>query len=72
MNRTSEFFQEIEHPEVPWRTYQLHVPVFYFDTMLISVSFLAATERVKSILPSKPRFDTWPKVIHDTAFEGRR
>ncbi len=75
MNRSSEFFQEIEHPEVPWRTYQLHVPVFYFDTMLMSVSFLAPTERVKAILPSRRlypyRITPWHSLVTITAYMYR-
>jgi len=53
MSKTSTFFAEIEHSEVPWRSYQLHVPVFYYDTMSLSVYLLAPTERIKTILPSK-------------------
>ena len=64
-----DFFQEVEHSPVPWRQYQLHVPLFYQDIRFISVSILAPLENIRSILPSqrlKPWFswpfssDTWP------------
>jgi hypothetical protein len=75
MNRTSDFFQEIEHPEVPWRTYQLHVPVFYPDMMLMTVSFLAPTERIKAILPSKRlhpyRITPWHSLVSISAYMYR-
>ena len=75
MNRTSEFFSEIEHPEVPWRTYQLHVPVFYYDFMLMSVAYLVPTERVKAVLPSSRlhpyRITPWHSMVSITAYMYR-
>ena len=48
-----DFFAEIEHTEVSWRQHELHVPVFYQDIRLMSVSILAPIERVAAILPSE-------------------
>ncbi len=50
--RDSEFYQEIEHPEVPWGESSIHVPVFYYDSMSLNVYFLASREKLKSLMPS--------------------
>jgi len=50
---TNDFYQEIEHTPVPWREYLLHVPLFYQDIMLMTVTILAPTEKIKAILPSQ-------------------
>ena len=72
---TSDFFQEIEHTAVPWRQYQLYVPVFYQDIRFMSVSVLAPIEGIKAILPSrrmKPyRITPWHGAISITAYEYR-
>jgi hypothetical protein len=72
---TDDFFQEIEHIAVPWRQYELHVPVFYQDLMFMSVSFLASIHRIKLLLPSermKPyRITPWHGVVSVTAYEYR-
>ena len=48
----NDFFKEITHEPVPWREYELHVPVFYQDTMLMSLSLLVPTEELRNLLPS--------------------
>lgn len=72
---TDEFFREIEHTPVPWRRYQLHVPVFYQDIGFMSVSLLARTGKVRTVLPSirmKPyRITPWHSVITITTYEYR-
>jgi hypothetical protein len=73
---TEDFFQEIEHSEVPWKQYQLHVPVFYPDIMLMTVSILAPLESVKKLLPStrlKPyRLSPWHSTISITTYQYRQ
>jgi hypothetical protein len=70
-----EFFREIEHPEVPWKEYTLHVPVFYPDIRFMSASFLAPLEKIRAILPSermKPyRITPWHSTVSVTAYEYR-
>ena len=44
----NDFYQEIEHTPVPWRQHQLHVPLFYREIMLMTVSILAPVERIES------------------------
>jgi len=72
---TKDFYQEIEHTPVPWRDYQLYVPLFYQDIMLMTVTFLASTERIKAILPStrmKPyRITPWQSTLSITAYQYR-
>ena len=72
---TNGFFQEIEHTAVPWRQYQLHVPVFYQDIRFMSMSILAPVERIRAILPSermKPyRVTPWHGAISVTVYEHR-
>lgn len=47
------FFQEVEHTPVQWRQYQLHVPLFYRDIRLMSLSVMAPADKVKALLPSR-------------------
>jgi hypothetical protein len=72
---THDFFAEVEHPSVPWRQYQLHVPVFYQDLTFISASFLVSTAQIDAILPSprlKPyRITPWHSVLSVTAYAYR-
>jgi hypothetical protein len=72
---TGDFFQEIEHTAVPWGQYQLHVPVFYYDVMFMSVSILAPLDKIRALLPSnrlKPyRITPWQGALSITAYEYR-
>lgn len=72
---TKDFFQEIEHTAVPWRQYQLYVPVFYQDIMFMSVSVLAPIEGIRTILPSRRlnpyRITPWHGAISIAAYEYR-
>jgi hypothetical protein len=72
---TDVFFHEIEHTAVPWRQYELHVPVFYQDFMFMSVSVLASIQRINALLPSKRmkpyRITPWHGAISITAYEYR-
>lgn len=69
---TNDFFREIEHAEVPWRDYKLHVPVFYPDIMFMTASILAPLEGIRAILPStrlKPyRITPWHGAVSLTAY----
>lgn len=71
----NDFFQEIEHTPVPWKQYQLYVPVFYQDIMFLSISILASLERIHAILPSrrlKPyRITPWHGALSITAYQYR-
>ena len=66
------FFKEIEHVEVPWKSYRLHVPIFYYDILFLSVSILAPTARVKALLPSKRlhpyRISPWHSLVTITTY----
>ena len=53
---SSDFFAGIAHPEVPWRNYTLHVPVFYPDFMSLSLTALVPLAKIKALLPSKRIF----------------
>jgi len=72
---TDVFFHEIEHTAVPWRQYELHVPVFYQDFMFMSVSVLASIQRINALLPSKRmkpyRITPWHGAISITAYQYR-
>jgi hypothetical protein len=72
---TNDFFQEIEHSPVPWRQYQLHVPVFYQDIRFMSISVLVPTGKIKTLLPSKRmkpyRLTPWHSVLTITTYEYR-
>jgi len=69
---TNDFFREIEHPEVPWREYLLHVPVFYPDIRMMTASFLAPLDRIRALLPStrlKPyRVTPWHGIASVTCY----
>jgi hypothetical protein len=72
---TDDFFREIEHPAVPWKQYELHVPVFYQDIMFMSVSLMAPLQRIDALLPSKRlkpyRITPWHGAISITAYQYR-
>jgi len=72
---TNDFYQEIEHTPVPWRQYELHVPLFYPDIMFMNMSILAPTENVRSVLPSKRlkpyRITPWLSALSITAYQYR-
>jgi len=72
---TNDFYQEIEHTPVSWREYQLHVPLFYQDIRLMTMTILASTERIKAILPSKRmkpyRITPWQSTISITTYQYR-
>ena len=70
-----DFYNEIEHTQVPWRQYQLYVPLFYRDIMLMTASILVPIENINSILPSnrmKPyRVAPGKTVLTVTAYQYR-
>jgi hypothetical protein len=72
---TSDFFKEIAHEPVPWREYELHVPVFYPNIRLMTVSILASRDGIRDLLPSprfKPyRITPWHSVLSITAYQYR-
>jgi len=71
----NDFFQEIAHEPVPWREYELHVPVFYPNIRLMTVSILAPLESIRNLLPSprlKPyRITPWHSTLSITAYQYR-
>lgn len=73
--RQEEFFQQIEHVEVPWGSKTIFFPVFYYDVATLSVQFLAPIARIKQLLPSsrlKPlRITPWHCVVSISALEYR-
>jgi hypothetical protein len=72
---TNDFFQEIEHSPVPWRQYQLYVPLFYQEIKFMSVSMLAPLEKIRAVLPSKRmkpyRITPWHSTLSITAYQYR-
>jgi hypothetical protein len=72
---TNDFYQEIEHTPVPWRQYELHVPLFYPDIMFMNMSILAPTENVRAVLPSKRlkpyRITPWQSALSITTYQYR-
>jgi hypothetical protein len=75
MREQDTFFREIEHVQVPWKSRQLFVPVFYYDVMLLSISLLAPTKNLKALLPSKRlhpyRISPWHSLVCITAYAYR-
>ncbi len=71
----NDFFQEIEHTQVPRRQYQLYVPMFFQNIMQLTIGILAPIERMNAILPSrrlKPyRITPWHGALLITAFQYR-
>jgi hypothetical protein len=47
-----DFFEEIEHREVPWGERVIRVPIFYRDVMSVGVLFLASSKRLEALMPS--------------------
>lgn len=70
---SGDFYQEIEHTPVAWRKYQLHIPLFYQDIRLMSMSILGPIDKVRAMLPStrlKPyRITPWHSTISITAYQ---
>ena len=75
MTKNLDFFQEIEHVEVPWGDRIIHSPAFYYDVMSIGAQFLAPSEKVRVLLPSTRlhplRVTPWQSVVVITALEYR-
>ena len=73
--RNTEFFQQIEHMEIPWGNRTIFFPVFYYDVTTLSLQCLASIERVKKSLPSSRmhplRITPWHCVVSISAFEYR-
>jgi hypothetical protein len=70
-----DFFHEISHEAVPWREYELHVPVFYQDFRFISATLPAPISKITALLPSerlKPyRITPWQGAMTITAYQYR-
>ena len=73
--RDLEFFAGIEHVEVPWGERRIYVPVFYYDMTSLGSYWLASSERVKGILPSRRMFpyrvSPWHCIVYIGAYEYR-
>ncbi|MEM8831253.1 MAG: acetoacetate decarboxylase family protein [Cyanobacteria bacterium P01_G01_bin.19] len=71
--RNIEFFQQIEHMEIPWEDKTIFFPVFYYDVATLSMQCLASIERIRKILPSTHmhplRITPWHCVVSISAFE---
>jgi hypothetical protein len=50
--READFFEHIEQIPAPWQDGSIPLPTFYYDAMAIHATFLASSERVRSLLPS--------------------
>jgi hypothetical protein len=70
-----DFFKEIEHREVPWGTRSIHVPVFYYDAMIMGALFAAPRTKLKACLPSDRmhplRLTPWHGVLSLSVMEYR-
>ncbi|MBL1178569.1 acetoacetate decarboxylase family protein [Pantanalinema sp. GBBB05] len=73
--RHEEFFQQIEHVEVPWGSKTIFFPVFYYDVATLSVQLLAPITKIKPLLPSSRlhplRITPWHCVVSISALEYR-
>jgi hypothetical protein len=49
---SDDFFQEIEHIDVPWKGQTIKCPVFFQDSMSLNATFAAPTKRVQALFPS--------------------
>lgn len=71
-----DFYQEVVHEPVPWRQYQLHVPLFFPEIRLMSAAILAPIARIKAILPSERmnpyRVTPWHSMLSITAYQYRQ
>jgi hypothetical protein len=52
----SDFFQEVEHTPVTWDSFDVHVPLFYRDIEMMSVTLMAPLDALRAALPSKRLF----------------
>jgi hypothetical protein len=70
-----DFYNEIEHREIPWGERVIWVPIFYRDVMSFGALFLASSERLKALLPSSRMFPyritPWHGVLSVSVFEFR-
>lgn len=73
--RDADFFEQIEHVEIPWGDRTIFCPLFYYDASTLAAQFLASIERVREVLPSprmRPlRVTPWHCVVAISAFEYR-
>ena len=73
--RNLEFFEEIEHPEVPWGERTVYVPVFYYDVMRMGALFVAPLTKLKGWMPSPRmyplRLTPWHGAVSIAAMEYR-
>jgi len=49
----SDFFQEVEHTPVTWDSFDVHVPLFYRDIEMMSITLMAPLDALRAALPSK-------------------
>jgi hypothetical protein len=70
-----DFFHEISHEVVPWRQYELHVPVFYQDIRFMTATLPVQLPKIHALLPSKRlhpyRITPWRGAMTITAYEYR-
>jgi hypothetical protein len=74
--RDSDFFQEIEHREMPWGQRSFFIPVvFYYDTMRLDTFFLAPRGKLQALMPSPRmhpiRVTPWHGIVTISTMEFR-
>jgi hypothetical protein len=73
--RNLDFFEEIEHREVPWGEKTICIPVFYYDAMTMEALFAATLTKLQAWMPSprmRPlRLTPWHGMISISAMEYR-
>jgi hypothetical protein len=68
----SDFFQEIEHSPMHWQGFDVHVPLFYRDIEIMSMTLMAPMEALRAALPSSRlypyRLTPWHGVVSITTY----
>lgn len=68
----SDFFQEVEHIPVTWDGLGVHVPLFYREIELMSMTLMAPLEVLRAALPSKRlypyKLTPWHGVVSLTTY----
>jgi hypothetical protein len=68
----TDFFQQVEHTPLTWEGFDIHVPVFYWDIELMSMTLMAPLDALRAALPSERLFPykltPWHGVVSLTTY----
>jgi hypothetical protein len=66
------FFEEVPHTPLSWEGYRVHVPLFYRDIELMSMTLLAPLDALRASLPSRRlhpyRLSPWHGAVSLTTY----